>query len=376
MLASPIVADPLRLLEICATSDGGAALVLTSMDYARKHSVEARCTIAGGLDRHAALSRTPSSRCRTSRPTRPRRRRRPTRRSATRSRTPPTRRPASVPRTSTLAEVYDLSTALELDWYENIGLCKAGEAERLLHDGDTTIGGRIPVNPSGGLACFGEADPRPGDRAGVRAHVAAARPGRRPPGRGRARRHHRQPGPVRPRLVGDRQRSHGATRVRRLSSSTPSARRSAGAAAAWPRCIPADLGAHVSEGAGRAQRHRPARGRRRGLRLRRHDRPAGRRHRAHVLARGGPARGGARAPPIDRQCGSSQQAVHFAAQAVMSGTTDVVVAGGVQNMSMIPISSAMTVGRAARLHRPVLRLGGLGRALRRPGGRRSSAAPR
>jgi acetyl-CoA C-acetyltransferase len=46
---------------------------------------------------------------------------------------------------------------------------------------------------------------------------------------------------------------------------------------------------------------------------------------------------------IDRQCGSSQQAVHFAAQAVMSGTTDLVVAGGVQNMSLIPISSAMTV---------------------------------
>src|SRR5438445_6983089 len=45
---------------------------------------------------------------------------------------------------------------------------------------------------------------------------------------------------------------------------------------------------------------------------------------------------------IDRQCGSSQQAVHFAAQAVMSGTQDVVVAGGVQNMSAIPISSAMT----------------------------------
>src|SRR3982751_3275000 len=46
---------------------------------------------------------------------------------------------------------------------------------------------------------------------------------------------------------------------------------------------------------------------------------------------------------IDRQCGSSQQALHFAAQGVMSGTQDVVVAGGVQNMSMIPISSAMTV---------------------------------
>jgi len=46
---------------------------------------------------------------------------------------------------------------------------------------------------------------------------------------------------------------------------------------------------------------------------------------------------------IDRQCGSAQQSVHFAAQAVMSGTMDVVVAGGVQNMSMIPISAAMTV---------------------------------
>lgn len=46
---------------------------------------------------------------------------------------------------------------------------------------------------------------------------------------------------------------------------------------------------------------------------------------------------------IDRQCGSSQQAVHFAAQGVMSGTQDLVVAAGVQNMSAIPISSAMTV---------------------------------
>ncbi len=46
---------------------------------------------------------------------------------------------------------------------------------------------------------------------------------------------------------------------------------------------------------------------------------------------------------IDRQCGSSQQAVHFAAQGVMSGTQDLVVAGGLQNMSSIPISSAMTV---------------------------------
>src|SRR5271155_1870024 len=47
---------------------------------------------------------------------------------------------------------------------------------------------------------------------------------------------------------------------------------------------------------------------------------------------------------VDRQCGSSQQAVHFAAQGVMAGAYDVVVAGGVQQMSQIPISSAMVVG--------------------------------
>lgn len=47
---------------------------------------------------------------------------------------------------------------------------------------------------------------------------------------------------------------------------------------------------------------------------------------------------------VDRQCGSSQQSVHFGAQAIMSGTSDLIIAGGVQNMSAIPISSAMVVG--------------------------------
>jgi acetyl-CoA C-acetyltransferase len=55
---------------------------------------------------------------------------------------------------------------------------------------------------------------------------------------------------------------------------------------------------------------------------------------------------------IDRQCGSSQQAVHFAAQAVMSGTADLMVAGGVQNMTAIPISSAMTFGRELGFETP------------------------
>ncbi|HEY3820675.1 MAG TPA: acetyl-CoA C-acetyltransferase [Polyangiaceae bacterium] len=55
---------------------------------------------------------------------------------------------------------------------------------------------------------------------------------------------------------------------------------------------------------------------------------------------------------VDRQCGSSQQALHFAAQAVMSGTCDLVVAGGVQNMSMIPIGASMTVAQSYGFEHP------------------------
>src|SRR5437868_7380082 len=55
---------------------------------------------------------------------------------------------------------------------------------------------------------------------------------------------------------------------------------------------------------------------------------------------------------IDRQCGSSQQAVHFAAQAVMSGTMDLVVAGGVQNMSTIPIGYARVAAEGLGLSDP------------------------
>src|ERR1700729_368534 len=52
---------------------------------------------------------------------------------------------------------------------------------------------------------------------------------------------------------------------------------------------------------------------------------------------------------IDRQCGSSQQAVHFAAQAVMSGTQDVVIAAGVESMSRVPIASPMALAAKAGL---------------------------
>jgi acetyl-CoA acetyltransferase len=157
ILNSPMVADPLRLLEICATSDGAAAVVLSSMDYARKHGSSAPRVVGistvtpkfpntiiempNFATDSAASVGLPNA---------------PFRDSIT---TAAYEEAGIDPDDLDLAEVYDLSSALELDWYENIGLCKPGEAERLLNNGDTTIGGRIPVNPSGGLACFGEAVP-------------------------------------------------------------------------------------------------------------------------------------------------------------------------------------------------------------------------
>jgi acetyl-CoA acetyltransferase len=158
VLASPMVADPLHLLEICATSDGGAAVILTSMEYAKRHGIGAPVRVAGvstvtptypntiidlpdmATDSTAAVARNE--------------------RTFKQSIAHAAYEEAGIgPDDLSLAEVYDLSTALELDWYEDIGLCKQGEAERLLNDGDTQLGGRIPVNPSGGLACFGEAVP-------------------------------------------------------------------------------------------------------------------------------------------------------------------------------------------------------------------------
>ena len=158
VLASPLVSQPLRLFEICATSDGGAALVITSMEFAKKHGVSNPVRISGVSTISPTFPQTvidmPDF----------------TTDSAAGVPAPDRSFRDSIayaayqesgigPEDLDLAEVYDLSSALELDWYENIGLCKPGEAEKLLRSGDTAIGGRIPVNPSGGLGCFGEAVP-------------------------------------------------------------------------------------------------------------------------------------------------------------------------------------------------------------------------
>ena len=151
-----MVADPLRLMDICATSDGGAALVVSSVEYAKKIGrgdavkVAAISTVtptyassiiempdiatdsAAVVDAHSFRSALPVK----------------------------AYEEAGIsPQDVDVAEVYDLSTALELDWIEDLQLCERGQAAHLVREGATRIGGRIPVNPSGGLACFGEAVP-------------------------------------------------------------------------------------------------------------------------------------------------------------------------------------------------------------------------
>ena len=157
VLDSAVVSDPLHLLDICATSDGAAAVVLCSPEYAARLGVadpvrvKAVATVTPTFPNTVIdmpLLSTDASGCLEPEHT------------FKESIGIAAYEEAGIdPSDVDLAEVYDLSTALELDWMEDLQLCKRGEAEALLRAGDTTLGGRIPVNPSGGLACFGEAVP-------------------------------------------------------------------------------------------------------------------------------------------------------------------------------------------------------------------------
>jgi acetyl-CoA acetyltransferase len=152
-----MVSDPLHLLDICATSDGAAAVVVASPEYARKLGldrpvrIDAVSTVTPTFP-HAVLDMPHIS-------TDPVGDLAPERTFKESIAHAAYEEAGIAPEDVSLAEVYDLSTALELDWMEDVGLCARGEAERLLRAGETTVGGRIPVNPSGGLACFGEAVP-------------------------------------------------------------------------------------------------------------------------------------------------------------------------------------------------------------------------
>jgi acetyl-CoA acetyltransferase len=156
VLNSPMVAYPIHLFSVCATSDGAAAVVVCGTDVAKKYTTKPIIVAgigaagpmyptpggAGGFGSH--LSEVP----------------------------PPKENDAGVKSTLVAYEeagvgpedldfacVYDLTGAMEIQWYEDIGLCKEGEGEKLLREGDTSLGGRIPVCTDGGCTSLGECIP-------------------------------------------------------------------------------------------------------------------------------------------------------------------------------------------------------------------------
>lgn len=156
VLASAMVADPLRLMDICATSDGGAALIISSLAYAKKMGkanaprVAAVSTVTPTYA--SEILEMPDLATDSAAVSTPHRFREALPKKAYEE-------AGLGPEDVSVAEVYDLSTALELDWYEDLHFCKRGDAAKLVRDGVTALGGRLPVNTSGGLACFGEAVP-------------------------------------------------------------------------------------------------------------------------------------------------------------------------------------------------------------------------
>lgn len=206
--ASPVVADPMRLLDVCATSDGGAVVVLSGLGLARHPAtpdpvrIRVVSTVTPVYPRtvpdlpdigtDSALAAAPPE-------------------PAAAFRSAVVRAayeeagigPEDLDLDMDLAEVHDLSTALELDWYEDLGLCRRA-GRKLLRDGATALGGRNSGQSQRRAPLLRGGRARPGARPGVRADLAGARPVGAPAGRGGPRRGDGEPGPVRARLVGGR----------------------------------------------------------------------------------------------------------------------------------------------------------------------------
>ncbi len=145
---SQMVNDPLRLLMLCAPNEGGAAVLLSSKEIASQHTTKLIRLAAVVLDSplygtvevpHISVS------ARVEAPT------------VTMTASKEAYNAAGIgPGDLSLVELQDTDSASEIIYCEEIGLCERGEGGRLLEDGATEIGGRIPVNTSGGLLSKGE----------------------------------------------------------------------------------------------------------------------------------------------------------------------------------------------------------------------------
>ena len=141
VLAAPLVAEPFGVLDCCPQSDGAAALVLVAEEVAGRYT-DRPVWIRGvglGLDRVMHQNKADLSSF-----------------AATRKAAAQAFAMAGIgPRDVDVAEVHDCFTGVELMDYEDLGFCERGEAPRLIESGATLVGGRLPVNPSGGLKAKG-----------------------------------------------------------------------------------------------------------------------------------------------------------------------------------------------------------------------------
>ena len=134
MLAARVIVDPLTLLMCSPISDGAAALVLVSSQWASNHQKSGPQIAATAFATDSFETDTPQMAVLAQR----------------------AYRQADIePSDIHVAEVHDATAAGELFEYENLGLAKRYEGWRLIEEGHTAIGGRIPVNPSGGLLARG-----------------------------------------------------------------------------------------------------------------------------------------------------------------------------------------------------------------------------
>jgi acetyl-CoA acetyltransferase len=145
VLASPVVFDHLTRLQCCPPTCGGAAAVLCSEEFARRHRLDASVWIAAqamATDGNSSFDERDMRKVVGFDMSR---------RAAAQVYETAGIGPADIP----VVELHDCFTANELITYEALGLVPEGEAERFVLDGDNTYGGRVVVNPSGGLLSKG-----------------------------------------------------------------------------------------------------------------------------------------------------------------------------------------------------------------------------
>jgi acetyl-CoA acetyltransferase len=153
VLTSKMVSDPLRLYEICATSDGAAALILCASDKARKHT--SRPVTVAAVAMGSAMYGDPTIRI--SAISAPARAEAPLLSESYSASRQAYEMAGIGPEDVDVLELPDNSSWHYLQYLDTCGFCGEGEAERMLKEGKTRIGGKVAVCPSGGFSSFGEA---------------------------------------------------------------------------------------------------------------------------------------------------------------------------------------------------------------------------